>query len=361
MGKIVAIAKDGKTITLEVAPAGRGESAPKTADVKLTATTKLVFSGVGVGGAKLTEGYIAHVWTVAGAKDTADRIQLSGGAPGDRRGADLAGKVAAVAGNGKTITFKLEARGRDDAGPSVDIQLTDKTQTLFTNIGTGGAKPTEGYRAEVWFTEGSKDTAARATFHGSAETFQRGEPGVRDVQEQKADGAGKVASVSQDGKTLTLEMAARDRGEAATKLKIKLTDKTSVSYFEVGLGGDRPTDGYMAQVWLADGSKDTAGKIRFRGVPRAAPFLRGKVIGIAKDSKSITLETPGKERGDPSGSIEVKLSPKTHLSFQNVGPDGALLTEGYVAQVTLVEGSTDMASSVVLTPAPTAQAERRRE
>lgn len=360
MGKIVAIAKDGKTITLEVAPAGRGESAPKTANVKLTATTKLVFSGVGVGGAKLTEGYIAHVWTVAGAKDTADRIQLSGGAPGDRRGADLAGKVAAVAGNGKTITFKLEVRGRDDAGPSVDIQLTDKTQTLFTNIGTGGAKPTEGYRAEVWFTEGSKDTAARATFHGSAETFQR--------RARRARRAGAKGRRRRQGRVGFAGRQNADPGDGSARprrsgdqLKIKLTDKTSVSYFEVGLGGDRPTDGYMAQVWLADGSKDTAGKIRFRGVPRAAPFLRGKVIGIAKDSKSITLETPGKERGDPSGSIEVKLSPKTHLSFQNVGPDGAPLTEGYVAQVTLVEGSTDMASSVVLTPAPTAQAERRRE
>jgi RNA polymerase sigma factor (sigma-70 family) len=342
MGKISAVAKDGKSITLETPGAERG-APPQTVEVKVTANTKLLFSGVGVGGAKLTEGYLAHVWIADGAKDTAHHIHLMGNV-GARRGPDIAGQVSAVDSTGKTISFRLTARGRDDVPPSIDIRLSDKTKTSFTNVEKGGAKPTEGYFAEVWYADGVKDAAARVAFRGSAEKFERG------VREPPADHTGKVVNVMKN--VLVLEMPPRERGEAGTKINITSNDKTATYYFEVGAGDDHPLAGYMAQVWLADGSKDTATKIRFRGVSREAPMVRGKVVGIAKDSKAITLETPGKERGDPPINVEVKLGPKATLSFQGVGPEGALLTEGYFAQVTLVEGSTDTAAHVVLGPAP---------
>jgi hypothetical protein len=169
-----------------------------------------------------------------------------------------------------------------------------------------------------------------------------------------------VTAVSKDGKTLTLELPTRERGEAPTQQEIKLNDKTSVIYFEIGAGGDQPTNGYMARIWLVDGSKDTAGKIFFRGNPQQnQTIVRGKVLGIGKDGKSLTLETPGKERTDPPINVDVKLTPKTKLMFHNVGPDGALLTEGYVAQAVMEEGSTDTAAHVTLSPAPAGGPARR--
>jgi RNA polymerase sigma factor (sigma-70 family) len=351
-GKIVGISKDNKTLTLEVAPAGRGEPG-RTAEVKLTANTKLLFSGVGLGGAKLTEGYVAAVWTADGAKDSADHIQLMGNVS-LRQPANLAGAVVGVAKDGKTLTFQVTPRGRDDLGKTVDVRLSDKAQVTYSNIGKGGARPTEGYHAEVWFKEDAKDTVAKAVFNGSAVTFERG------VQEPRVDVMGKVAGVAADGKSLTLSIAPRERGEEPGKVDIKLDDKTDTAYFQVGPDGARPTEGHVARVWLADGSKDTAGKIFFQGVPKESPILRGKVTAIGKDGKSITLETRPKERGEAPATVEVKLGPKTKLVFQGVGPDGALLTEGYVAQVMLAEGSPDTATHIVLGPAP-ATGERNRE
>ena len=87
--------------------------------------------------------------------------------------------------------------------------------------------------------------------------------------------------------------------------------------------------------------------------------MRGKVTGIAKDARSITLETTARERGEPM-SVTIKFTPKTKITFQNVGPDGALLAEGYLAQVLLQDDSTDTAAHVLLSPAPTAVAERNQ-
>jgi hypothetical protein len=182
------------------------------------------------------------------------------------------------------------------------------------------------------------------------------------VPEPKVDCQGRVAAVSQDGNVLTLELPARERGAAPVTQEVKLNDKTNAIYFDVATNGDRPTEGYAARIWLAEGSKDTAAKIHFRATPKEThAIVRGKVAGIGKDGQSITLETPGKERGDPPISVEIKLAPKAKLIFNGVGPDGALLTEGYLAHATLAEGSTDTADQVVLSPAPAAGERNQRE
>jgi RNA polymerase sigma factor (sigma-70 family) len=342
-GKIIAVGDEGKTLTLEIAGAGREEPA-KTAEVRLAANTVRLFSGVGVGGAQLRpEGFTAQVWLADGSKDTAARVHFIGRA-GERPGPDVTGQVASVAAGGKAIAFRLAQRGRADLGQIVDVHLPEKTQVLYSNIARGGAKPTEGYHAEVWFKAGSKDTAARVNFNGSAEKFERGVP------EQKPDATGKVIDLMKE--VLTLELPSRERGQEPVKLRITLSDQTSMTYFQVGPDGDRPMPGYQARVWFFDGAKDTACKIIFHGVPKEPPSVQGKVIGIGKDGKTLTLEVPGKERGDPPGSADVKLTLKTRLVFHGVAPDGALLTEGYFAQVTLAEGSTDIAAQVVLGPMP---------
>jgi hypothetical protein len=140
MGKIVAVAKDGKSITLETAAAGgRGEPA-STVELRIAATARAVFSGVGAGGAKLMEGYTAHVWLAEGSKDTAERLHVMGGAT-ERRGPDIVGRVAAVTARGKTLTliFKMEPRGRDDSGKMVSVLVKDQSQVLYNNVATGGA------------------------------------------------------------------------------------------------------------------------------------------------------------------------------------------------------------------------------
>src|SRR5262249_34053732 len=82
IGKIVGVAKDGKSITIQTPPVNRDEE-PGKRQIKLTDKTELKFFGVGPGGARLSAGMMAHLWTVAAGKDVAAKIYL-----GDGRGRD---------------------------------------------------------------------------------------------------------------------------------------------------------------------------------------------------------------------------------------------------------------------------------
>ena len=93
--------------------------------------------------------------------------------------------------------------------------------------------------------------------------------GERDRERPAAPAApamtGKVLSVAQDGKSITLETPPAARGEEPGKAVVKLSDKVSATYNGVASGGAKPTEGYFAQVWLQDGSKDTAATVVFNG------------------------------------------------------------------------------------------------
>ena len=203
-GTVVAVAGDGKTVTLETAPAGRGAEAKK-ADVKLTDKTEVLYNAVGPGGAKLTEGYYAQVWPVEGSTDVAARLQLTG-KDGERRAPDVTGPVESVSDNGKTLTFRMQPQGRGEDGKAVEVHITDKTTLYYSYIPKGGAKPTAGYRAQVFFKWGSKDTVAQVDFAGTEHLPERG------VVEMKPDAEGLVAGASPDGKTVGVETAAEVRG-----------------------------------------------------------------------------------------------------------------------------------------------------
>jgi hypothetical protein len=109
----------------------------------------------------------------------------------------------------------------------------------------------------VYLVQGSQDTAARVVLTGS--------------QQMARSLAGKLAAVSADGKTLSLETPNLRRGEGRQLLTIdiKLTDKTKVIYDGVAKDGAKPTVGYAVRVELADGSEDTADKIYLAGPDRA--------------------------------------------------------------------------------------------
>jgi RNA polymerase sigma factor (sigma-70 family) len=339
-GKVVEVAKDGKSFTVLV-PAGRGrDEEPAKHTIKVTDQTKITFSGVGPGGAKLTPDYFVHVWVADGAKDVAATLHVSGS--GDRNAADVSGKVVAVSADGNTLTFRMPPKTRDDEGKSFEVKLTAKTTVRYSHIDKGGTRPTEGYTAEVWFERGSRD-AARVHFNGG--NWPRGERGV---PEKRADGAGRVVGVAQDGKTVTVQMSPRERGGEPTKQDYKIDAKTRVSFLNVGPNGDKVAEGFGAMVWLADGSTDRAEKVQFVAPEPAGHVLHGKVVGVDKGDKGINLELPPVERGGEGKQISIQITDKTQVLFNGVGPDGARLTEGYRAQVWLQEGSTTTAARVVL-------------
>jgi RNA polymerase sigma factor (sigma-70 family) len=150
-GKIVALAKDGKSFTLEM-PVRGGE--PTKLDVKLDDKTAMVFFNVGPDGAKLGEGLQAQAWLQAGSKDTAAKLSLTGVAK--ERWPLVAGRVAAVANGGKTITLEQPPQNRGAEPTRIDIQVTDKTRIAYFGVGPDEAKPTDGYHAQVRLDEGTK-------------------------------------------------------------------------------------------------------------------------------------------------------------------------------------------------------------
>jgi hypothetical protein len=84
-------------------------------------------------------------------------------------------------------------------------------------------------------------------------------------------------------------------------------------------------------------------------VPERWTTVSGKVVGVSADGTTITLEHPSNARGEEPKRIEIKITVQTRLSFSNVGPDGAKPTEGYTAQIRLLDGSKDTATQATFT------------
>jgi hypothetical protein len=106
------------------------------------------------------------------------------------------------------------------------------------------------------------------------------------------------------------------------------------------------------QVWLAEGSQDTAARVRFsRNDPRKS--VEGRIIGVSAAGGRFTVETPLRVKGGDPTRLEVKITEKTKLVFFNVGAGGAKLTEGYHVRGRLVEGSEDVADDLMLSGSET--------
>src|SRR6266550_7883176 len=97
-----------------------------------------------------------------------------------------------------------------------------------------------------------------------------GEP-PRAAGERRADLMGRVTEVSADGRSVTIAMSPRQAAEGqppardarAETANFTLSDRTEMAFFGVGEGEARPAPGLMAMVWLEDGSKDRAARVRF--------------------------------------------------------------------------------------------------
>jgi hypothetical protein len=251
IGRIASISSDGKTIAVEGRPTARGEEAKKI-DVQLNDATRVSFQSVGPDGAKLAEGQFVQVWLQPESKGVALRLNAaapSGEGRGERRAPDVEGRVSAVSADGKTVTLQTPPANRGDEPKKVDIKLVDATQINFSNVTPGGAQPKEGYFAAVQLLAGTTDVAANVRFIGA--------------DREAMDVAGRVSSVSSDGKIITVEMPPTARGEEPKRREIKLGDKARVVYNNVGPDGAKPTEGYFAQVLLEPGSADSAARVNF--------------------------------------------------------------------------------------------------
>jgi hypothetical protein len=264
----------------------------------------------------LKAGDRALVYLQDGSKDTAGLVQAE-------REPDIAGKITALAGDGKSFTVVVPSRNRGEGSNPMEIKLTDKTKVGFGR-GDQDQKLQTDYLAAVWLQEGSRDTAA---------AVQAGR--------RPADVAGEITAIAKDGKLLTLQSKTRNGDAISTE--IKLTDQTRVEF------GDSAADqklkvGYGARVWLQEGSTDTAAVVQATTRARS-PDLTGRIAAVADNGKELTIET--QKRDEEPTRMDIKLTDKTALEF--VGTDNQQekkLTVGYSAQVWLQEGSKDTAAVV---------------
>jgi hypothetical protein len=170
--------------------------------------------------------------------------------------------------------------------------------------------------------------------------------------EDQPDLNGIIAAVSNDRRTITMDLPPQIKGDAPTSVEIKLTDKTKLVYFGVDGNGETPTVGYSILVWLAKDSKDTAAAVKLGrkdGLDQGkGPDFSGHITAVSKDAKSITVEVAPENKGDEPKRLEIKLTDKTKFSYFGVDQAGQTPTVGYAVLVWLVKDSKDTAAGVRL-------------
>jgi RNA polymerase sigma factor (sigma-70 family) len=315
-GEITAVSADGKVLTLQSKT--RTGEVTKT-DIKLTGQTKIkVLGAESAKDDKLKVGYGATIWLQEGSPDMAAAVL----AVAPRRNPDVTGTITAISADGKVLTVAIRKRGEEPT--KADIKLTEKTRIEFGGVLKDLRKKMKaGDAVTVWLREGSHDTAGVVQAHA--------EPDV----------AGKITAVSADGKSLTLEVPSRNRGEGPTQREIKLTDKTKLA-FARGEEGPKPRVGYLAAVWLQEGSTDTAAALQ---TSRPRPEVSGEITAISVDGKVLTVQS--KSRTGEVTTSRIKLSDQTKIEFVGAQTEQEKrLTVGYSAAVWLQAGSKDTASVV---------------
>lgn len=334
-GTVVRVDRDGQGLALKIP--FKVEGGPSSKEIRITDRTQLVFSNVGPNEARLTEGYGANVWLENDTRNVAARVHLSGNR-NIKNAPHRAGQVVAVAADGKGISLEKPAKG--EPSEKMVIRFTDRTRVFFSNVPRDGARMTVGYQALVWLENDSADIAKSVTFFGTAE--EKPAQG----KEQKVHRSGSIVGLSGDGKVLTVEISPT-KGAEPTTTEIKLTDATRESYHGVVVDGAKPVVGYLVQVWLAEGSQDTAARVRLsRSDPRKS--LDARILSVSADGARLTVEMlPWGKGGEPT-MREVHVTANTRLVFTNVGPDGARLTAGDHVRGWLVPRSEDCADELTV-------------
>src|SRR5262249_39800615 len=157
--------------------------------------TAATYFNISPDGARPTEGYQACVRLDGDANLVATSVSFVG-PHGLRRGPDLAGRVVAVARDGKGITLESSpARGLRGELIRTEVQFDARTVLVFSSVASGGAKLSEGYDATVVLVDTARgNIAAIINLTGTAWVRQRGD--------REPDAAGKVLGVARDGKSI---------------------------------------------------------------------------------------------------------------------------------------------------------------
>jgi RNA polymerase sigma factor (sigma-70 family) len=157
--------------------------------------------------------------------------------------------------------------------------------------------------------------------------------------------SGTVVRVDRDGNTLDLDVRSKAEGEAPRKA-IKITDRTLLTFSNVGPNEAGLTEGYRADVWLEKDSKDLAARVHLNGNrnPKNMFHRAGRVFAVAADGNSITLERQAK--GEPAEQIAIQLTEKTRVSFSNIARGGATMAVGYEGRVLLANDAVGTAKAV---------------
>jgi hypothetical protein len=265
-----------------------------------------------------------------------DNRVYGGGKPAATRQPDLTGIVVAVAEDGSSFTLETPPLAKKEPPGKRTVRLAESTQLSYVNVPVHGEKPTVGYLARVWLAEAAGGLAVAVTFSGPKPSAS------------KPAFTGRVIAVSGDGREITLQLPAKKKGEPAPTVTVHIGDHTKLSYALVPLGGEKPTVGYNASVWLAEGAKDMASAVTFSGKKASAvnPDWTGRVTGVSTDGKELTLQLPSKKKGEAGPTVTVRIHDKTKLVFAGIDKDQQKPTVGFEAAVWLDKGSRDTAAGI---------------
>jgi hypothetical protein len=159
---------------------------------------------------------------------------------------------------------------------------------------------------------------------------------------------GRVTSVSPDGRSITVAPPSNrggpdgQPGGRPEPVTVVLTDRTQAQYFGVGEGEAKPAAGLMAMVWLDEGSRDQAARVRFmRREGEERPDVQGRVVGASPDGRTVTIETRG-EGDRPTGRVDLHMAPYTQVLYYGVERDGAHPMADYLVVAWMEKGSKDV-------------------
>src|SRR5262249_38461974 len=88
--------------------------------------------------------------------------------------------------------------------------------------------------------------------------------------------SGTVVEAAADGKGFTLEAPPARKGEKPQRHAIELGARNEITYFGVPKEAEKPTVGYIAVVWLAENSTNTAARVRL-GLENGKPPKKKKL------------------------------------------------------------------------------------
>ena len=173
-------------------------------------------------------------------------------------------------------------------------------------------------------------------------------PGAAAPGERRPDVMGRVATVSPDGKRLTINAPpARPQNDGQPPARpepttVNLSDKTQLNFFGVGDNEAKPAPGLMAMIWLEDGSRDQAARVRFmRREGEERPDVQGRVVGVSPDGRTVTVETRDPDSGRPGAKVDLHIANYTQSLYYGVDRDGAKPTADYLVLAWLEKGSRD--------------------